>query len=261
MTSTLQQIQERAYATAKSKGWHDKPLTRLWAVGAAYGDTRFGAPVHVVESGEHRGMYCLAQASGVSVIAVHGKLFGAAVQGGDNRRAVELREVMHDRVLRMHALMHTELTEAHDEIANGSNELYFGEGGKPEGLPAEVADFIIRVCDTTAALGLVLDERGDKTWWAKAKGTRPAWEIHRESGRQAQRIAATLWLVKVRVFVDLATEAARVDAWEAYTENLTLAVLYAASIVAGYGHDLPAAIEAKMSYNETRTHRHGGKQA
>ena len=70
-----------------------------------------------------------------------------------------------------------------------------------------------------------------------------------------------LWLGQVRRHVDRASEAARIDDWRAYVEHLHVAVVYAASIVAGFGHDLNAAIEAKMAYNSTRPHRHGGKRA
>lgn len=206
MTITLKQIQERAYTTAKSKGWHDKPLRQVYP----------------------------------------------------QRESID-----HDRVLRMHALMHSELTEAHDEIANGRDGLYWGNGGKPEGLPAEIADFVIRVCDTTAALGLVLRPRAQTVvycWWSEAKRMFASQEIPQSPcGARQDRTLYCLGLA--RAYVDRATEAVRVDDWEAYAECLTLAVLYAASIAAGYGQDLPAVIEAKMTYNETRPYRHGGKQA
>lgn len=49
------------------------------------------------------------------------------------------------------ALMHSELSEALEEIRNGRdlNEIYYnldgGEPDKPEGVPAELADTIIRI--------------------------------------------------------------------------------------------------------------------
>lgn len=45
------------------------------------------------------------------------------------------------------ALMHSELSEALEEIRAGHalNETYYREDGKPEGVPSEMADVIIRV--------------------------------------------------------------------------------------------------------------------
>lgn len=162
--------------------------------------------------------------------------------------------VHHDRVLRMHALMHTELTEAHDCL-DESDLILRIDDGKPEGLVVEIADFIIRVCDTTKALGLQLKESLER-----ASNASPACEI-REAEYRGDRMVAALWIGHVRRYVDQATEAARVDDWVVYSAGLSTAVLYAASICEGFNLDIEKAIEAKMAYNETRSHRHGGKQA
>lgn len=81
------------------------------------------------------------------------------------------------------ALMHSELSEAVEELRNGRGvtEVYYNEGkpGKPEGFPIELADVLIRIFDT--------------------------------AGR--------------------------------------------------YGIDLPAAIDMKLKYNQSRPYRHGGKKA
>jgi hypothetical protein len=219
MTITLQQIQERAYATAKAKGWHEHPLREQ---------------VHTL---------------GVPVPGFnHGNLHVGPPY-----------IIHHDRVLAKHALMHTELTEAHECIENDEWEMYAGDDGKIEGLSVEIADCIIRICDTTAALGLFLSNRSD--WLTIAKGARPSVELQAADNEHAMRVTAILWLGHTRRYIDQATEAARVDSWDEYTERLTQAVIYAASIVAGFGLNLVAAIEAKMDYNETRPHRHGGKRA
>lgn len=52
------------------------------------------------------------------------------------------------------ALMHQELSEALDELRDGEIQLYLANDGKPEGFLVELADCIIRICDTVGSLGL-----------------------------------------------------------------------------------------------------------
>lgn len=57
------------------------------------------------------------------------------------------------------ALIHSELSEALEEHRNGhpAHELYFGLDGKPEGVPAEMADVLIRVFDFCGALNIDIE--------------------------------------------------------------------------------------------------------
>lgn len=158
----------------------------------------------------------------------------------------------HDRVLAKHALMHTELAEACDCIEADDLPMYI-EDGKPEGFAVEMVDLIVRICDTTAALGLTLDVD-----FSRVAGMRPAIEIQQSDENYT---AALLWIGRVRCMIDQATEAARVDAWEDYARHLSNVVLYTASIVIGLECDLETALTTKLAYNKTRPHRHGGKQA
>lgn len=57
------------------------------------------------------------------------------------------------------ALIHSELSEALEEYRNRrtETEIYFGDGGKPEGIPIELADAIIRILDFCGYAGIDID--------------------------------------------------------------------------------------------------------
>lgn len=70
-------------------------------------------------------------------------------------------------------LVISEAIEAHDEIRNhkGLQETYYSDGGKPEGLPSELADIIVRVCDMAHNLDIPLvDAIEEKLRYNKRRG-------------------------------------------------------------------------------------------
>jgi NTP pyrophosphatase (non-canonical NTP hydrolase) len=58
------------------------------------------------------------------------------------------------------ALCHSELSEALEEYRKGKgyNEIYLGGSGKPEGIPVELADVMIRIFDICGHLGIDIEQ-------------------------------------------------------------------------------------------------------
>lgn len=156
--------------------------------------------------------------------------------------------INHDAVLRSHALIHSEISEALVEL----DATRFGvrvDDGKPEGFVVELADIVIRVCDTVQALGLSFAS----DWFDTQREAMKAQELREH--------LTSRYFDQMRSNIDAATECVRGDAWLNYTHALRSVVQCALEVATLHGLDLPAAIEAKMAYNATRPIRHGGKQA
>lgn len=57
------------------------------------------------------------------------------------------------------ALIHSEVSEALEEYRRnkGYDEVYYGPDGKPEGIPIEFADVIIRICEASELYNIDLE--------------------------------------------------------------------------------------------------------
>lgn len=56
------------------------------------------------------------------------------------------------------ALIHSEASEALEAYRDHGYKPYFGSNGKPEGVPSELADIVIRVLDTAASLNIDIED-------------------------------------------------------------------------------------------------------
>lgn len=65
-----------------------------------------------------------------------------------------------DHIVAKTALIGCEVAEAIEEIRDGHEpcETYYGEGGKPEGYPSELADVIVRALDLAYMLGIDIED-------------------------------------------------------------------------------------------------------
>ncbi len=150
------------------------------------------------------------------------------------------------------ALVHSELSEAleaYRETGSATASIYAVDDDgaieltKPGGVPYELADVVIRVADMAEHHGVDL---------SNLLVSRRYWENHSPITLNADCSFGD-WICIIHRLVALAS-------WRASgLRTLARVVRAVQQMAAHYGIDLDAAIEAKMEYNRTREHRHGGK--
>ena len=107
------------------------------------------------------------------------QLVGAAHAASSGKGWWEEGPPTHERVAAKLALVHSEVSEALECVRDGLYKPYENPDrpGKPEGLPSELADVVIRVADLCGALGIDLDEA------IRTKMAYNATRTHRHGGR------------------------------------------------------------------------------
>ena len=137
----------------------------------------------------------------------------------------------------MYALIHSEISEALECIRNGELTTTYAKSGKPEGLPSELADVFIRVCDFTHCFGVSPQK-------IKLRGlVKPI---------PAMKAAAAIAAMHKDVSDALDTQE---EEWE----HLGWLISRCYQLAEAYDVDLDSAILEKHAFNKTRPRLHGGK--
>ena len=158
-------------------------------------------------------------------------------------------------------LMQSEISEALEDYRNGKrpNQVWYeyppdiidsvpvlssGERGKPCGIPSEIADVIIRICDFAGHYDLKLEHMyylGD----------------HNEF---------TVLLARANWFISKAWDVLDYHGLDHHDhrvqvgELLSEAIAFLLALCSRYEIDIEAAIKTKTEFNRTRPMRHGGKE-
>ena len=172
-------------------------------------------------------------------------------------------------------LIKTELAEAYEEWRKPDSSMtrvYEGEKGKPEGIPIELADAVIRMLDTAAACNLLT--KGEFTShldliMSVSFNMRSYLPVVENFGEALDNVANRLTRARL-AFVSVAPDLNYIG-----TENperyhgAVMAMKYPLlnaiddifEIAEKHGMALGSAISIKHAFNGTRPHRHGGKKS
>jgi len=133
------------------------------------------------------------------------------------------------------ALVTDELDEAVVERANGRFDTYYDLKGKPCGFHTEYADALIRIGDMCGACGWQLIDNSQAISFTSEARTRIVESIRCNNPDQKTLISKLFYSI-VQHWTETQSDALKLE-------------------------KLLEAIQVKMAYNKTRSHRHGGKLA
>ena len=158
------------------------------------------------------------------------------------------------------ALFHSEVSEALEiwrDPARTIAEAWESEGGKPEGFVIELADLLIRIGDTCVEMGFPLARVVSNTTVAMLG-------YGMEDGAKSFKNLVADGLTHLHFYLSKAFEIHEKQEIHMKVDvalMLGKAIVWAGILCRLNGLDLEKALTMKMAYNETRSHRHGGKRA
>lgn len=159
-------------------------------------------------------------------------------------------------------LIKSELVEAYEEYRKPHsvmNATYY-ENGKPEGVPVELADVIIRIGDLMASMAI--RNQAELVWqeeWNTFASPMPE-----DFGEMLDNVI--VYLGKCRDFYETNLHVGNdqvllPEAFKMFARGLAKSAHMVFTIAEKLSIDLGAAVALKHEFNGTRPHRHGGKRA
>ena len=144
-------------------------------------------------------------------------------------------------------LLYSEVSEAIDCVIEGTPNSLRQSDGKPEGLLSELADIVIRACDSAGALGIDLAAEPVSSPWAGFLG--------------GTSMIAYLGLITSDI--GKAVEAIRKgEPVGPHLRKVVNTVEFVTEETHVFGaRRLAEAVDQKLAYNRTRPRLHGGKRA
>jgi len=125
--------------------------------------------------------------------------------------------------------IHSEITEAYECCIKGEYDLFIKDG-KPEGLPVELADVVIRALDLCCALEIRITQ-------------------------DASLATVVYELETLRTYIDYALESMRDNDMARFSRSLNTLVY---SCFKAHSNTMMC-VKSKMEYNRTRPYKHGRK--